>query len=62
MFDDTFRHEAWNRSDSTRIILLMDCWNPHLTEVEKRAVRQFIETVTGLHATSGEPADASPAA
>lgn len=49
MFDDTFKHEAWNRSDATRIILLMDCWNPHLTEVEKLAVKQLIETISGLH-------------
>jgi aspartate beta-hydroxylase len=48
MFDDTFQHEAWNRSDRTRIILLMDCWNPHLSEVEKMAVKQIIETITGL--------------
>lgn len=48
MFDDTFRHEAWNRSNATRIVLLMDCWNPHLTDVEKLAVRQLIETISGL--------------
>jgi aspartate beta-hydroxylase len=49
MFDDTFLHEAWNRSSSTRIILLMDCWNPHLTDVEKAAVKQMIETISSLH-------------
>jgi hypothetical protein len=49
MFDDTFKHEAWNRSSSTRIILLMDCWNPHLTAVEKAAVKQMIETISALH-------------
>jgi aspartate beta-hydroxylase len=48
MFDDTYLHEAWNRSNRTRIVLLMDCWNPHLTDVEKLAVRQLIETITGL--------------
>jgi len=49
MFDDTFKHEAWNRSSSTRIILLMDCWNPHLTDVEKVAVKKMIETISALH-------------
>lgn len=49
MFDDTYLHEAWNRSDSTRVVLLMDCWNPHLTAVEKLAVTQLIETISGLH-------------
>ena len=55
MFDDTFLHEAWNRSDQTRIVLLMDCWNPHLTSVEKRAVKQLIETIGGLHEADRAP-------
>ena len=45
MFDDTYGHEAWNRSQQTRVILLMDCWNPHLSPVEKLAVKQLIETI-----------------
>lgn len=48
MFDDTYLHEAWNRSDRTRVVLLMDCWNPHLSVIERRAVRQLIAVVTGL--------------
>jgi aspartate beta-hydroxylase len=43
VFDDTFLHEAWNRGSSTRTILLMDVWNPHLTEVERLAVTHLIE-------------------
>jgi aspartate beta-hydroxylase len=46
MFDDTFQHEAWNRSASTRMILLMDCWNPHLTDPERLAVKQLVETIS----------------
>jgi len=45
LFDDTFEHEAWNRSDQPRLILLMDCWNPHLTEAEKEASRLVIEAI-----------------
>ncbi len=41
-FDDTFLHEAWNRGQSTRVILLMDTWNPHLTEVEKLALADVV--------------------
>jgi aspartate beta-hydroxylase len=41
-FDDTFLHEAWNRGQSTRVILLMDTWNPHLTEVEKLALQEVV--------------------
>lgn len=46
MFDDTYQHEAWNRSDQTRVILLMDCWNPHLAPAERLAVRQLIECIS----------------
>lgn len=45
VFDDTFEHRAWNRSDRTRVILLMDAWNPHLTEVEREAVTLLIEEI-----------------
>ena len=48
MFDDTYQHEAWNRSDDARLIVLMDCWNPYLTEPEKMAVKQLIEAIDGL--------------
>ena len=48
LFDDTFQHEAWNRSKETRIVLLMDCWNPHLTLIERLAVKSLIETITGF--------------
>lgn len=45
MFDDTYQHEAWNRSDQPRVILLMDCWNPHLAAAERQAIRQLIEAI-----------------
>lgn len=46
MFDDTFEHEAWNRSDRPRVILLMDCWNPHLSAVERIATRHVVELIS----------------
>jgi aspartate beta-hydroxylase len=49
MFDDTFQHEAWNRSTTPRLILLMDCWNPALTTIEKQALRRLIESIGALH-------------
>jgi aspartate beta-hydroxylase len=48
LFDDTYLHEAWNRSDSIRVILLMDCWNPHLTPVEKAAVVRLTQMIAAL--------------
>lgn len=46
MFDDTYQHEAWNRSGETRLILLMDCWNPHLTAEERLAVTRLVECIS----------------
>ena len=38
-FDDTIEHEAWNDSGARRAILILDTWNPLLTEAERAAVR-----------------------
>lgn len=40
-FDDTIEHEAWNRSDQVRAILIFDVWNPYITEVERELLRRF---------------------
>lgn len=39
-FDDTIEHEAWNRSDRARAILIVDCWNPYLTDDERHLLRR----------------------
>jgi aspartate beta-hydroxylase len=44
-FDDTFLHEAWNRGEGKRTILLMDTWNPHLTKVERLCLTEIITTI-----------------
>jgi aspartate beta-hydroxylase len=41
-FDDTYEHEAWNRSGGVRAVLLMDAWNPHLTDVERSVLPRVI--------------------
>lgn len=51
-FDDTYEHEAWNRSDSVRAVLLMDAWNPHLTEDEKRVLPHLLGTMSQISAES----------
>lgn len=38
-FDDTIEHEAWNESGEARAILILDTWNPLLTEAERAAIR-----------------------
>lgn len=51
-FDDTFEHEAWNRSDEVRVILLFDVWNPHLDAVEREAITEFVATLGDDRATA----------
>ncbi len=52
-FDDTFEHEAWNRSDQTRVVLIMDCWNPYLTGIEREAVAALVESVGDFNRECG---------
>ena len=40
-FDDTIEHEAWNDSDHVRAILILDGWNPLLSEAEREVVRRI---------------------
>jgi aspartate beta-hydroxylase len=42
VFDDSFVHEAWNDSDQTRVVLILDAWNPHLSEAEREALSTAI--------------------
>ncbi|MCE7930987.1 MAG: aspartyl/asparaginyl beta-hydroxylase domain-containing protein [Xanthomonadales bacterium PRO6] len=44
-FDDTFEHQAWNRSRERRTILLMDTWNPHLTAPEREALTELVGAI-----------------
>lgn len=40
-FDDTIEHEAWNDSDQLRVVLILDVWNPHITQAERDLVNAF---------------------
>jgi aspartate beta-hydroxylase len=54
VFDDTFEHEAWNRSDQVRVVLIFDVWNPHLTDVEREAMRELVAAIGDFrHAVEG---------
>ena len=44
-FDDTFLHEAWNHSTQTRVVLLLDSWNPHMTAVEQLAIAELVAAI-----------------
>lgn len=44
-FDDTIEHEAWNRSNETRVILLFEVWRPELTEKERAGVCAVFDAI-----------------
>ena len=44
-FDDTFEHEAWNHSAQTRVVLILDSWNPDLSAVERAAVTDLVAAI-----------------
>jgi aspartate beta-hydroxylase len=56
-FDDTFEHEAWNRSEQTRVVLIIDNWNPHLSAVERNAVADLIEAIGDFNRECGIAAE-----
>ena len=41
-FDDTFEHEAWNRSDKVRAVMILDAWHPDLTEAERAGIALLV--------------------
>ena len=42
VFDDTYEHEAWNRSERTRVVMIFDLWNPFLSQAERAAVSALV--------------------
>jgi len=42
VFDVSFEHEAWNRGDHTRFVLLVNLWHPELTSVEIEVLEQAV--------------------
>jgi len=42
VFDDTYEHEAWNRSDRTRVVMIFDLWNPFLSQPERAVLAELV--------------------
>ena len=38
VFDDTIEHEAHNPTGHDRAVLILDCWNPYLSETEREMI------------------------
>jgi aspartyl/asparaginyl beta-hydroxylase (cupin superfamily) len=47
-FDDTIEHEAWNNSSEVRAILMLDVWNPYLSEIEQKAILKYFDAIDSL--------------
>lgn len=48
VFDDSFEHEAWNRSDKERKVLIIEVWHPDLTDLEKQGITKIMELQHGV--------------
>jgi aspartyl/asparaginyl beta-hydroxylase (cupin superfamily) len=46
IFDDSIEHEAWNRSEELRVILLFEIWRPEIGDGERRALTTIFEAIT----------------
>lgn len=49
IFDDSFVHEAWNNSDQTRVVMLLDIWNPQLEAVEREAFSAALASIDAFN-------------
>jgi aspartate beta-hydroxylase len=54
-FDDTYTHEAWNNSAETRVVLILDTWNPDLSEAERAAVADLVGAIGDFNRASEVP-------
>lgn len=43
LFDDSFEHEAWNRSERDRTVLIFEVWHPALEPAEIVAIERFFD-------------------
>jgi aspartate beta-hydroxylase len=56
VFDDSFQHEAWNRSEQVRAVLILDVWHPDVTPAEQDGIVALVQGIAAfnrryLHAT-----------
>jgi aspartyl/asparaginyl beta-hydroxylase (cupin superfamily) len=50
VFDDTIEHEAWNDADAPRAILILDVWNPLLSQAERALVSAMMTAKNAFQA------------
>jgi aspartate beta-hydroxylase len=45
VFDDTIEHEAHNPTEHDRAVLILDCWNPYLSEAERAMICRMYDVI-----------------
>ncbi|NWK95224.1 hydroxylase [Sphingobium lactosutens] len=45
IFDDSIEHEAWNRSQETRVVLLFEVWRPEIGAEEREALTRLFQAI-----------------
>mmetsp|Transcript_29815 Transcript_29815/g.95363 ORF Transcript_29815/g.95363 Transcript_29815/m.95363 type:complete len:255 (-) Transcript_29815:16-780(-) len=43
IFDDSYEHEVWNKTDQERVVLLFDIWHPDIVYGEREAIRDMFD-------------------
>ena len=54
IFDDSFEHEAWNRGDSDRIVLLFEIWRPDIPEQERDILSRLFAAIDAVDPAMGQ--------
>jgi len=45
IFDDSFQHEAWNRSQQRRAVLIFDVWHPEVSLAEREGITALTQAI-----------------
>ena len=61
-FDDSYEHEAWNRSTDERVVLIFETHHPDLSSTEKQAIQNIYETFDTWVANRAETIGLAPKA
>jgi len=49
VFDDSFEHEAWNRSDRERTVLILDVWHPDVSVAEQEGIVALVHGIAAFN-------------
>lgn len=50
IFDDSIEHEAWNRGEDDRVVLLFEIWRPEISEQDRAALTVMFEYISAYDA------------